>query len=87
MIQVLLMVGGNGRTRYVDGEVNCDGPTSDHTFHKFQFRDVIAVEANARIRCDSSGDGCKGSNVRKQFAGASADFNCGGANATGGMRC
>lgn len=56
-IQVLILVGGNGTSRFRVGDIICDGPTSDR---KYDLPDDIAFDADERIAeakadCDSRG--------------------------------
>ncbi len=49
MIQVLILAGGNGRTRYRFGDILCDGPSHDTTHRKYQLPSDIAVDAESRL--------------------------------------
>ncbi|MFY7877540.1 MAG: toll/interleukin-1 receptor domain-containing protein, partial [Pirellula sp.] len=83
MIQVLILAGGNGRTRYRVGDVVCDGPTRDKSFRKFHLPDDVAADAESRL------DTIKSNMKNKMFVNNPQvrlrDFHSGGANATGGL--
>ena len=48
-IQVLILAGGDGKTRYRDGEIVCYGPTHDRQNRKYQLPSDIAEDAERRL--------------------------------------
>lgn len=60
LIQVLILAGGNGRTRYHHGDIVCDGPTLDRNFRKYELPSDIAIEADNRIAVVKSEAEAKG---------------------------
>ena len=83
MIQVLILAGGNGRTRYRFGDILCDGPTRDQSFRKYQLPDDVAIEAESRLET------IKSNLKNKMFVNNPqvrlCDFHYGGANESGGL--
>lgn len=49
MIQVLILAGGNGQTRYNHGDILCDAPTHDTNHRKYQLPADIAADAESRL--------------------------------------
>ena len=81
-IQVLILVGGDGVTKYQHGDIVCDGPSDDR---KYKLPDDIQMDADARIakvqaHCDATG---------KMFVNNPqirlVDATWGGASNTGGL--
>lgn len=85
MIQVLLLAGGNGRTRYIDGDITCDGPTRMTDFRKFELPSDVAVDAMSRIAAVQSEMDAKGRMFVNNPQVRLVDFSCGGASGTGGI--
>jgi hypothetical protein len=83
MIQVLILAGGNGRTRYRYGDIICDGPSADTSRRKYQLPPDIAVDAESRL------EAIKVTLRNKIFVNNPqvrlCDFLSGGANGTGGL--
>lgn len=85
MIQVLILAGGNGQTRYRDGDIVCDGPSHDGNYRKFVLPDDIALDADARIAKVQADCDAKGRMFVNNPQVRLCDFSSGGANQTGGM--
>lgn len=85
MIQVLILAGGNGNTRYRDGDVLCDGPTKDRSFRKYVLPDDIKADAEARIACLQADCERKGRLLVNNPQVRLTDFSFGAANDTGGL--
>ncbi|TWU02199.1 toll/interleukin-1 receptor domain-containing protein [Stieleria varia] len=85
MIQVLILAGGNGRTRYRDGDVLCDGPTADTSNRKFRLPDDVAQNADERISETKAAMDAKGRMFVNNPQVRLKDYSYGGSKESGGL--
>jgi len=81
LIQVLIFAGGNGRTRYRDGDIVCDGPKETRTYVA---ADDIQLGLPDRIAQLEAMAADKGQTLFNGKQVRLCDYRYGGPNATGG---
>lgn len=85
MVQILLLAGGNGVTRYCDGDIRCEGPGKDTQQSKFQLAPDIAI-GHAERMCKKTADAKERD---KMFFNSPqvrlANYGVGGPNQSGGI--
>ncbi len=80
-IQVLIFAGGNGETRYRDGEIICDGPSDDR---QFQLPADIASNADQRLAAAKVDCDARGAKFYNSPQVRLIDYSFGGPNQSGG---
>ncbi len=81
-IQVLIFAGGNGRTRYQDGDIVCDGPNDQRIYH---LPEDIQQNASERIAELEASCIAKGRSLFNNAQIRLYDYHLGGPNGRGGI--